>query len=226
MGSSGASARQPGQGPSPDELGRRLRAVRAARGMSLRAVAKLIDVSPSFVSQVELGKATPSVGTLYALVTALGLSLDDVMTEQPSSTVEPSTWPRIDEHVQRASGRRTIRMSGVTWERLTPGDDPWLDFLAVTYQPGSASCPADDLMRHGGREYGHIVRGRMLVQVGFETYDLHQGDSIHFDSLTPHRLSNPFDEPCEAVWVVVARRGDNRMTTPSTVESGHLPAAT
>ena len=79
MGASGASSK-PTQGPSPDELGRRLRAVRAARGMSLRAVAKLIDVSPSFVSQVELGKASPSVGTLYALVTALGLSLDDLQT--------------------------------------------------------------------------------------------------------------------------------------------------
>jgi transcriptional regulator with XRE-family HTH domain len=189
--------------------------------MSLRAVAKLIDVSPSFVSQVELGKASPSVGTLYALVTALGLSLDDVMTEQPPTAADPPTWPRIDEHVQRATGRRTIRMAGVTWERLTPGDDPWLDFLAVTYQPGSASCPEDDLMRHGGREYGHIVRGRMLVQVGFETHDLHQGDSIHFDSLTPHRLSNPFDDPCEAIWVVVARRGDTRMTMPP----AHQPAA-
>ncbi|HYS42118.1 MAG TPA: helix-turn-helix domain-containing protein, partial [Pseudonocardiaceae bacterium] len=142
MGASGASSK-PTQGPSPDELGRRLRAVRAARGMSLRAVAKLIDVSPSFVSQVELGKASPSVGTLYALVTALGLSLDDVMTEQ-SPTADPPAWPRIDEHVQRATGRRTIRMAGVTWERLTPGDDPWLDFLAVTYQPGSASCPEDN----------------------------------------------------------------------------------
>lgn len=220
MGASGASPK-PTQGPSPDELGRRLRTVRAARGMSLRAVAKLIDVSPSFVSQVELGKASPSVGTLYALVTALGLSLDDVMTEQPPTAADPPTWPRIDEHVQRATGRRTIRMAGVTWERLTPGDDPWLDFLAVTYQPGSASCPEDDLMRHGGREYGHIVRGRMLVQVGFETHDLHQGDSIHFDSLTPHRLSNPFDDPCEAIWVVVARRGDTRMTMPP----AHQPAA-
>jgi len=56
--------------PSPDELGQRLRAVREERGMSLRALAKLIDVSPSFVSQVELGKASPSVGTLYALVNA------------------------------------------------------------------------------------------------------------------------------------------------------------
>jgi transcriptional regulator with XRE-family HTH domain len=207
---SGESSRaKPAHGPSPDELGQRLRAVREERGMSLRAVAKLIDVSPSFVSQVELGKASPSVGTLYALVTALGLSLDDVMTEQPTVTSPSPIWPRIEEHVQRAVGRRTIKMSGVTWERLTPHDDPWLDFLYVTYQPGSASCPDDNLMRHGGREYGHIVSGRMTVQVGFESHDLGPGDSIHFDSLTPHRLSNPFDEPCVAVWVVVARRGDH-----------------
>ena len=219
------TARQAVQGPSPDELGQRLRAVREERGMSLRAVAKLIDVSPSFVSQVELGKANPSVGTLYALVTALGLSLDEVMSDQPpAADPPPPAWPRIEEHVQRAVGRRTIRMSGVTWERLTPNDDPWLDFLYVTYQPGSASCPEDDLMRHGGREYGHVVSGRMQVQVGFEEHALGPGDSIHFDSLTPHRLSNPFEEPCVAVWVVVARRGDSRAPTTAAIESAHLPA--
>lgn len=114
-------------------------------------------------------------------------------------------------------------MSGVTWERLTPDDDPWVDFLYVTYQPGSASCPDDDLMRHGGREYGHIVSGRMTVQVGFETHDLGPGDSIHFDSMSPHRLSNPFDEPCVAVWVVIARRGDDRGIPPAP-DSAHLPA--
>lgn len=222
-----SAGRPAAQGPSPDELGQRLRTVREERGLSLRAVAKLIDVSPSFLSQVELGKATPSVGTLYALVTALGLSLDAVMSEQsPVAAAEqtmPPTWPRIEEHVQRATGRRTIRMSGVTWERLTPDDDPWVDFLYVTYQPGSASCPDDDLMRHGGREYGHIVSGRMTVQVGFETHDLGPGDSIHFDSMSPHRLSNPFDEPCVAVWVVIARRGDDRGIPPAP-DSAHLPA--
>lgn len=203
--------------------------------MSLRALAKVIDVSPSFVSQVELGKARPSVGTLYALVTALGLSLDDVMPE--NGPTEPSApppapasdsgsvlaWPRIRAHVQRGNSRRRIKMAGVTWERLTPYDDPFVDFLYVTYGPGSASCPEDDLMRHGGREYGHVVSGTLAVQVGFESYDLEPGDSINFDSAAPHRLSNPFDEPAVAVWVVVDRQGDSRVSPSTDWHSSHLP---
>jgi transcriptional regulator with XRE-family HTH domain len=234
-------ARDPAQGPSPDELGQRLRAAREAHGISLRALAKRIDVSPSFISQVELGRASPSVGTLYSLVTALGLSLDDVMTEEPEAQEpparpEPPAWappspersdnirPRIGQHVQRAAGRRVIKMSGVTWERLTHDDDPLVDFLSVTYAPGSASCPEDDLMRHGGREYGHVISGRIRIQVGFETYELAPGDSIHFDSATPHRLSNPFDEPCVGLWVVVGRQEDGQAAATPASGSAHLPA--
>ena len=114
-------------------------------------------------------------------------------------------------------------MSGVVWERLT-ADDPLVDFLHVEYQPGSASCPPEEMVRHGGREYGVITRGRLEVQVGFETYSLAAGDSIHFDSSTPHRLSNPHDEPCTGVWFVLARRDDARVPPverPSA--SAHLP---
>jgi transcriptional regulator with XRE-family HTH domain len=218
--------------------------------MSLRELARRINVSPSFVSQVERGKAVPSVGTLYAVVTQLGLSLDELMTEapEPGATPEPPerdgtapapaspggepplewnpesvTWSRIGVPVQRAKGRPTINLTGVTWERLTHDDDPFVDFLYVTYQPGSASCSEDDMMRHGGREYGHVISGRIDVRVGFEVHQLEAGDSIHFDSTAPHRLSNPYGEPCVAIWVVVGRRGDSRISAAANPGSNHLP---
>jgi transcriptional regulator with XRE-family HTH domain len=226
---------------SPNQIGQRLRDVRRSLDISVRELARRIGVSPSFVSQIELGKTSPSVGTLYAIVTQLGLSLDELMSDAPTTSGEPEpvdepeyvplrwdpetvTWPRIGVPVQRATGRRTIKLSGVSWERLTHDDDPFVDFLYVTYQPGSASCSDDDMMRHGGREYGHVINGRIDVQVGFELYHLGPGDSIHFDSTAPHRLSNPYDEPCVAVWVVVARRGDDRVTgAPTNHDSNHLP---
>ena len=121
-------------------------------------------------------------------------------------------WPRVDVPLQPAEGRPRVEMSGVVWERLTHDHDPYVDFLHVEYAPGSSSCAPDQLMRHGGREYGHLVRGRLDVQVGFESYSLGPGDSIHFDSSTPHRLSNPYDEPCTAVWFVLARRDDDRLS--------------
>jgi transcriptional regulator with XRE-family HTH domain len=208
-------------GTTPVELGRSIRTVREQRGLSLRELARRVDVSPSFISQIELGKANPSVGTLYSIVSVLGTTLDDLIGEPDRDAGPelvdagltdgaPGDWPRVDVPVQPAEGRSRVEMSGVVWERLTHDHDPYVDFLHVEYAPGSSSCAADQLMRHGGREYGHLVRGRLDVQVGFETYSLGPGDSIHFDSSTPHRLSNPYDEPCTAVWFVLARRDDDR----------------
>lgn len=208
-------------GTTSVELGRSIRTVREQRGLSLRELARRVDVSPSFISQIELGKANPSVGTLYSIVSVLGTTLDDLIGEPPGGAGPelvdagladgvPGDWPRVDVPVQPAEGRSRVEMSGVVWERLTRDHDPYVDFLHVEYAPGSSSCAPDQLMRHGGREYGHLVRGRLDVQVGFETYALGPGDSIHFDSSTPHRLSNPYDEPCTAVWFVLARRDDDR----------------
>src|SRR2546423_3706375 len=65
-----------GEPASP--LGKRLRQERDGLGLSLRELARRLDVSPSLVSQIETGKVQPSVRTLYAMVSELGVSLDDV----------------------------------------------------------------------------------------------------------------------------------------------------
>jgi transcriptional regulator with XRE-family HTH domain/quercetin dioxygenase-like cupin family protein len=211
-----------GDGPTV-QLGAALRATREGRGLSLREVARRVGVSPSFVSQVETGKANPSVGTLYSLVGVLGTTLDELMGEaSPNSSPgdEPlpalgrptGVWPPVEVPLQKATGRKKLQMTGVVWERLTHDHDPYVDFLRVEYGPGSESCAPEELMRHGGREYGHVLSGRLEVQVGFETYSVGPGDSIHFDSTTPHRLSNPHDAPCTGIWFVIARSGDDRTT--------------
>jgi transcriptional regulator with XRE-family HTH domain len=203
-------------------LGQAIRAARESRGLSLRELARRVSVSPSFVSQIELGKANPSVGTLYALVSELDTSLDELIGSAaseagegsvgpvPSNGGQAAPWPRVEVPVQPVEGRKRIEMSGVVWERLTHDQDPFVDFLHVEYAPGSSSCAPDQMMRHGGREYGYVLRGRLDVQVGFEEHALGPGDAIHFDSTIPHRLSNPYEEPCTAVWFVVARSHDGR----------------
>ena len=63
-------------------------------------------------------------------------------------------------------------------------------------------------MRHHGREYGYVVSGTLGLQIGFQEHELHPGDSIAFDSTTPHRLFNKGDVPVHAVWFVVGRGTD------------------
>jgi transcriptional regulator with XRE-family HTH domain/mannose-6-phosphate isomerase-like protein (cupin superfamily) len=235
---SGESAVRNGIGPGavgPDAVGSRVREERLRQKIGVRELARRVGVSASLVSQVELGKASPSVGTLYAIVNELGLSLDELFfqpqgirrgsrsdTELGAPPVQrrfsngpangvvalPTRVPPVVHH----DDAKVIQLaSGVRWERLTPETPQDVDFLEVTYAVGSDSCSADSLMRHSGHEYGHVLEGRLGVTVGFDTYELGPGDSVAFDSTMPHRLFTIGDTPVRAIWVVVGRRGDPRL---------------
>ncbi len=74
------SAGRPSGGvPEYSEMGGRLRDARLSRGLSLRELAQRLGVSPSLISQVETGRAKPSVSTLYAIASELEISLDELL---------------------------------------------------------------------------------------------------------------------------------------------------
>jgi transcriptional regulator with XRE-family HTH domain len=213
-----------------DAVGQKLRRARLAAGMSVREMARRVDLSPSFISQVELGRTKPSVGTLYAIASELGVPLDDLM---PLASTAPTGLPAQPDGkrlgliqrgqarpfeadardtdpgspVQHGDRRHELRMDKAVWGRLTADHDPENDFLHVVYSPGGESCPAESLIHHRGLEYGYVVSGKLHVQVGFAHYELNAGDSIRFDSMTPHRLHNPFDVDSVSIWIVVGRGG-------------------
>jgi transcriptional regulator with XRE-family HTH domain len=202
----------------PKTVAARLRGRREELGMSARALARSVGVSPSLISQIENAKANPSVGTLYAIVTALGMSLDELFADNGSvelGAARPPAPGRGGHHVLRQEDRRTLDLaSGVHWERLSPTSDSEVDFLQVTYQAGAESCPPDALMRHSGSEYGLVLRGRLGATVGFEHYELEAGDSIVFDSSLPHRFWTIGDEPTTIVWTVIGRVGSRADRIP------------
>ena len=203
--------------PEYATMGGRLRQARQAKGLSLRGLAEVLGVSPSLISQVETGRAKPSVNTLYALVTELGISLDTLLfmdTQPPAASAagevpDEEAFEAILPHdpVQRAASRTAIRLgSGVVWERLTTESIRNVDFLHVTYEVGGESSPAEAFQRHTGQEWGYVLSGTLAVRIGFEEFLLKPGDAISFDSATPHRLFNPGEVPASAVWFVLGRR--------------------
>lgn len=200
----------------PRPVAERLKAGRLKRGLSVRGLAREVGVSPSLVSQIENGKANPSVGTLYAIVSALDISMDLLFDRGDRKVVDEIAAPAAahgspgvpTSAVMRAGERPSLTLdSGVQWDRLTPDSDGAIDFLQITYGVGAASCPEDALLRHNGREYGLVLSGRLGATVGFDTYELGPGDSITIDSATPHRLWTIGDQPAKAVWTVLGRDG-------------------
>jgi transcriptional regulator with XRE-family HTH domain len=183
------------------QIGERLRIRREKLGLSGRELARRVGVSPSLISAIELDRVMPSVQTLWALASALGLTMGDIFHG-------PDTAVRLrPEPVETPETRAVINLgSGVRWERLTQCRDPHIEFLFVVYDVGGASCDADTLMRHEGKEYGYVMSGRLGVRIGFDEYEVSAGQSISYDASAPHRLWNAGSEPVQAIWVVFGRQ--------------------
>lgn len=158
------------------------------------------------------------MSTLYALVSELGMSLDQLFVDERETgpaVAEPARdTPRAEPPGARGVGKQSaderkslVMESGVIWERLTPTHEPDVDFLYVTYEVGGASSHGETFVHHSGREYGLVLEGKLRVTVGFQQYDLGPEDSIAFDSPVPHRLENIGDVPVRAVWVALGRYG-------------------
>jgi transcriptional regulator with XRE-family HTH domain len=203
--------------PDYPDIGERLREARQARRLSLRVLADRLGVSPSLISQIETGRANPSVSTLYAIAAELDVSLDELLFNDrrpsesapraASAAASSSTGTMtLSPPVQRAVDRQVIRLaSGVLWERLTTLSEPGVEFLHVTYEPGGASSPPDAFQRHPGHEWGYVLSGQLRVNIGFDEYVLGPGDAISINSAVPHRLATSGDQPVEAIWFVLGR---------------------
>jgi transcriptional regulator with XRE-family HTH domain len=209
-----------------DDLGHRLRAAREEKNIGLRELARRLGVSPSLISQIETGKTEPSINTLFAMVSELELSVNEIVFDPARDAGRPSRRTASSARaasgrrpggtapadppgspVQRSANRTSISLeSGVGWDRLTAQPDHNVDFLLLRYPPGSESTPPHSLMRHNGTEYGYVLSGKLQVSLGFDSYVLEPGDSIAFDCTQPHRFATVGDETVEAVWFVVGRR--------------------
>ena len=192
-------------------LGPRLRLARSGLRLSVRELARRVGCSASLISQIERGVSVPSVGVLYSLATELGSSLDYLLFGSgggpdgvPAAMPDLKAAAPPPAFVQRGCDRRIIDLaSGVRWERLTPQSEALTDFLEVIYSPGGHSTDERRPLRHDGREYGLIISGTLQANIGFESYELGPGDSIAFDSSTPHEYLNKTGDFVRAIWVVL-----------------------
>jgi mannose-6-phosphate isomerase-like protein (cupin superfamily) len=109
------------------------------------------------------------------------------------------------EPVVRANMRPHIELlGGIVWERLTPTAEEGAEFLQIYYEVGATS--GERMSHHSGREFHLVLEGDLLLELGFERYVLKAGDSIIFDSTTPHRLSNVGNVPLRAISVIITEQ--------------------
>jgi transcriptional regulator with XRE-family HTH domain len=171
-------------------LSKRLRELRNERGLTLVQLGQRVDLSASYLSQIERGETTPSLSRLTAIAKALDVEVRYFFEEDVSS-------PCV---VKLNQGRRLEGVADVIVELLSadPADKKIQPYRLVC-QPGASR---DQPPTHPGEEFGFVLKGQLTVTVGEETFVLKAGDSIHYETLQPHSWRNEGEEKCIAVWAV------------------------
>ena len=191
---------------NPESLGARLRELRTGAGMSLRALAARLGISPSAVSQIERGVMRPSVSRLIAYVGAIGVPLSAVFETGIEKALSPEGSPGQFQFAIRRSWEVApiLLGGGVTFRRLSPVPTQGVEFFESVYPPSSMSNAHGGLLRHEGYEVGTVTGGELTVDFDTDVVTLAAGDSITYPCSRPHLIANrSATVTAIATWLIV-----------------------
>ena len=162
------------------DVGRRLRELRAARGLSMRALAEKSGLNVNTLSLIENRRTSPSVSTLQQLAQTLQVSI--------SAFFETDQGNKQAVH-QKAGARPRAAFTHGFMENLGAGmssfgAEPLIVTLASKADSGKTPIV------HTGREFVYCLEGRIAYNVDTETYLLEPGDSLLFEAYLPHHWKN------------------------------------
>ncbi len=168
---------------------RRLRELRAERGLTLQQVAERASIDISTLSRLEAGKRRIALDHLPALAAALGVTADDLLGSTPARDPRVRGAPRTFDGLTMwpltnrgpAGGLQAYKIL-ISAKRRTP--------------PDVASLPV-----HEGHDWMYVLGGRLRLVLGAEDLTIEPGEAVEFTTWTPHWFG-AVDEPVELIMIV------------------------
>jgi transcriptional regulator with XRE-family HTH domain len=174
-------------------VGRDIRALRKARGMTLVDVADRMGRSVGWMSQVERDLSRPSIDELRRLAELFGVNISLFFGQAP-------TAPDEEGRIVRAAARRQLGLGedGLIEELLSPDLTDDFEMFHSTFEPGAV---LKDFVRRPTQEVGYLMSGRLRLFLGEKVFELTRGDSFRVRD-EPYRWENPYKKPAVAIWVI------------------------
>jgi len=162
-----------------ERLGNKIRKLRISKSMNLTAFAKKIGKTPSYLSQVERGMASPSIMALREIAKALNVPMFYFLIDDRKQNV-----------IVRKNERKVLQFpkSHLTYELLSPDVSQRVQMIRTRIKIGASSCPKP--LSHEGEECTLVMEGKMEIKIGDEFFILEEGDSIYYISSIPHKITS------------------------------------
>lgn len=182
----------------PKFMSIRLKLLRKKLGITLEVLADKAGMTKSYLSKVERGLNTPSIASALKLARALNVNVEELFSEDASDQARYSLVRQGERQSLVGSGE------GPGYAVLTSqvGQRSLLPFLIQP--PTEFSDPT--FKEHQGEEFLFVHSGQVEVDFMTERVLLGQGDALHFNAQTPHRLRSI--GPQQAQLLVVVQGGE------------------
>ena len=175
-------------------LGERIKKNRNEKGLSLRDLASKVDLSASFLSQIEQGKASPSIENLKKIANCLDVRVS-YLIEDDEVKKNTDVMRKEERHAIESLDSNT-KISLLTSSNIEKNMEP------ILYEIGPGGESGRDYYNHPGEEFIFILEGKLDVYINETVHSLNEGDSLYFKSSQKHRFKNNTERLTKAVWIV------------------------
>lgn len=155
----------------------KLKLLRLQAGLTLEELAQAAELTRSYISKLERGISMPSVGAGLKIAKALGVKVEELVGE--SAGDDPVA-------IYRASTKKEVK--GVP--QLVSGTLPSHKMVAFVLTPNDESARNHPMSLHKGEEILFVLKGRINLRLAERTEKMRAGDSAHFNSSIPHRITS------------------------------------
>ena len=175
------------------DVGEKISHIRKEKNLSIRDLAKMADVTPSLLSQLERGLSNPSLNTIKAISKALDVPLFSFFVDEVNNK----------ELIVKKDNRRKVifpKNNDIVFELLSPESANSVEFAIVNLIPNSHI--SNELMSHKSIELAYILKGTVKIFIEDDEFTLECGDSVTIPPGTNHRWENPFDELAKIIFSI------------------------
>ena len=179
------------------EIGAKIRALRLKKKLGLVELGKHTGLSPALLSKIERGHLFPTLPTLLRIALVFGVGLEFFFAgarEKPLVAVMRKN-ERVELPERPGSRDAAYRFASLDY---AASERRFNSYLAEFFPVATDKLRYHD---HAGAEFIYVIQGTLSVHLAGEEHALEAGDSIYFDSTTPHAYRRSAGRACHAVVV-------------------------
>lgn len=178
-----------------DQMGKRIKKQRESLGFQMKQLSLKIGVTPSLISQIENGKAFPSIVTLKKVAEALQTTVGELIGENDNLLHHPLVIP---------SERKLVKenYNGTSSYLLSYHDPSKQIEPYIIHFNKEANSEKIMTSNFPGQEFCFVLKGSFEANVSEKKYLLKKGDSFYFNSKNPHVFKNTSEKDAELLWII------------------------